>query len=241
MPLLDHFRPPLAPTRNWESFHALWAGAIVQRLNRVTLPEGYFAETQVHVGGRIDVDVASYHLAGSERASESEEGGVAVATWAPPTTTLSMPAVFPDEIEVQVFRSSGGATLVAAVELISPGNKDRPETRRAFAAKCASYLQQGIGLMIVDIVTDRQANLHDELIRLLQQDETFLFPGPSPLYAVAYRPVRRDLGDDRVDLWPVPLALGQPFPTLPLALRGGPTLPLELEITYNDARLHGRL
>jgi hypothetical protein len=241
MPLLDHFHPPLAPSRNWASFHALWAGAIVERLNRVILPDGYFAETQVHVGGRVEVDVASFRFPTNERASEPEQGGVAVATWAPPTSTLSMPAVFPDEFEVQVFQSSGGATLVGAVELISPGNQDRPETRRAFAAKCASYLQQGIGLLIVDIVTDRQANLHDELIRLLQHDEMFLFPGPSTLYAVAYRPVRRSLEEDRVDLWPVPFALGQPLPTLPLALRGGPTLPLELEITYTDARLHGRL
>src|SRR4051794_39524786 len=59
MPLLDHFHPPLTPARNWESFHALWAAALVERLNRVLLPPGYFAETQVHVGNRIEVDVAS--------------------------------------------------------------------------------------------------------------------------------------------------------------------------------------
>ncbi|HMB02466.1 MAG TPA: DUF4058 family protein, partial [Isosphaeraceae bacterium] len=213
MPLLDHFHPPLAPTRNWESFHALWAGAIVERLNRVILPEGYFAETQVHVGGRVEVDVASFHHPETAPESEPEGGNVAVATWAPPKTTLSMPAVFPDEIEVQVFRSSGGATLVGAVELISPGNKDRPEARRAFAAKCASYLQLGIGLVIVDIVTERQANLHDELVQLLQQAETFLFPSPASLSAVAYRPVRRNPADDRIDLWPMPLAIGQHLPT----------------------------
>jgi len=87
-----------------------------------------------------------------------------------------MPALFPDEIEVHVFRRSGGTTLVAAIELISPGNKDRAEARRAFAAKCASYLQQGIGLVIVDIVTERQANLHDELNSLLEHADTFQFP-----------------------------------------------------------------
>jgi uncharacterized protein DUF4058 len=241
MPLLDHFHPPLTPTRNWESFHALWAGAIVERLNRVVLPEGYFAETQVHVGGRVEVDVASFHHPETAPESEPEGGGIAVATWSPPKTTLSMPAVFPDEIEVQVFQSSGGATLVGAVELISPGNKDCPETRRAFAAKCTSYLQLGIGLVIVDIVTERQANLHDELVQLLQQAETYLFPSPASLYAVAYRPVRRNLADDRIDLWPMPLSIGQHLPTMPLALRGGPTLPLELEITYTEARRRSRL
>ncbi|MBV8554585.1 MAG: DUF4058 family protein [Planctomycetaceae bacterium] len=241
MPLLDHFRPPLAPVRSWESFHAHWTVAIAERLNRAVLPEGYFAEVQVHVGGRVEVDVASFEDSEAGPGAPAPEGGVAVEAWAPPRTTLSMPAVFPDEFEVQVFRSSGGATLVGAVELISPGNKDRPEMRRAFAAKCACYLQQGVGLVIVDVVTDRQANLHDALVRLLDQPEPFRFPGSAMLYAVAYRPVRRDPGGDWIDFWPTPLAVGQVLPTMPLALRDGPTVPLELEDSYTEARLRSRL
>ena len=72
--------------------------------------------------------------------------------------------MFPDDIEVQVFATVTGATLVGAIELVSPGNKDRPETRRAFAAKCVSYLTRGIGLIVVDIVTNRLANLHNEVM-----------------------------------------------------------------------------
>ena len=82
--------------------------------------------------------------------------------------------MFPDDIEVQVFATVTGATLVGAIELVSPGNKDRPETRRAFAAKCVSYLTRGIGLIVVDIVTNRLANLHNEVIGLLGQAEPFL-------------------------------------------------------------------
>ena len=59
MPLLDHFHEPLAPLRAWESFHALWAAAIVGRLNQMVLPQRYFAEAQVHVGGKVEVDAAS--------------------------------------------------------------------------------------------------------------------------------------------------------------------------------------
>ena len=36
-----------------------------------------------------------------------------------------MPAIFPDSIEVLVYNSEAGPVLVAAVELISPANKDR--------------------------------------------------------------------------------------------------------------------
>jgi hypothetical protein len=242
MPLLDHFHPPLTPARNRESFHALWSGVLVERLNRVVLPEGYFAETQVHIGGRVEVDVASFEDS-STRPTEATScnGGVAVAPWAPPAVALRMPTIFPDEIEVQVFRDLGGTSLVGAVELVSPGNKDRPEARRSFAAKCAAYLQKGIGLVVVDIVTERRANLHDELVDLLRQPDSFRFPGGGALYTVAYRPTRTAPEDDGIDLWFEALELGRGLPTMPLALRGGPTLPVELETTYTETRLRGRL
>jgi len=57
-----------------------------------------------------------------------------------------------------------GLTLVAVIELVSPSNKDRAEARDAFADKYSAYLQRGIGLVVVDVVTTRQANLHDRLI-----------------------------------------------------------------------------
>src|SRR5262249_45239820 len=155
------------------------------------LPKGYFAEAQVHLGGRVEVDVPTFHREGGDGlAVDGPSGGVALETWAPPVTSRSMPAIFPDEIEVRVLATRTGATLVGAIEFISPGNKDRPEARRAFAAKCASYLQQGIGLVIVDVVTERLANLHDELIRLMQLPDICRFPAQTMLYVVSYRPFR---------------------------------------------------
>jgi hypothetical protein len=239
MPLLDHFRPPLAGPRHWESFHAAWASEVMAILNRRVLPPGYFAETQVHVGSRVEADVPTFE-GRTPAAGNGHTGGVAVETWAPPATSLVLPLVFPDEIEIQVFRSSGGATLVAAVELVSPSNKDRPETRRLFAAKCASYLASGVGLVVVDVVTERTANLHDELVGLLGGPEATRFPG-AELYAVSYRPARSDSGEEQATVWPFPLAVGQALPVVPLALRGGPTLPLDLEETYTETRARSRL
>lgn len=241
MPLLDHFRGDLADRRHWESFHSAWASQIMSRLNQRVLPSEYFAEATVTLSSRIEVDVATFT---EERIqvepNSSSNGGVAVQTWAPPATALLMPAIFPDDIEVQVYSTVGGPTLVGAIELVSPGNKDRPEARRGFAAKCAAYLQRGIGLVILDIVTERQANLHDELVTLLGQPDTFLFPFDSILYAVAYRPGRRE-EKNHIELWPHPLSVGQPLPTLPLALRRGPTFPVELETTYMETRANSRL
>jgi hypothetical protein len=243
MPLPDHFHPPLSATRHGESFHASWATGIMASLNRGVLPPGYFAEAQVHIGGRVEIDVASFEDQGEKSAAEPDEssGGVAVARWAPPAAALVIPAVFPDEIEVQVVSTATGATLVAAIELISPGNKDRPEPRRAFAARCAGYLQMGIGLAIVNIVAGRHSNLHDELMHLLGQPETLRSGEESALDSVAYRPVRRDHAGDLIEIWPVSLNVGQALPIIPLSLRGASIVPLELEASYAEARQRSRL
>ncbi len=242
MPLLDHFHPPLYGRRHWEGFHGWWAAEIAGGLNGL-LPADYFAEFQVTLSSRIEVDVATCTENGDSDAPASHgDHGVALAvqtqTWAPPVAV--MPAVFPDDIEVQVYSSMAGPTLVAALELVSPANKDSDETRRAFAAKCAAYLQRGIGLMIVDIVTSRHANLHDELVSLMGQVDGFRFAAPTHLYVTAYRPVHRQERNE-IDLWRETLAVGRPLPTLPLAVRGLGCVPIDLEATYMEARKRGRI
>jgi hypothetical protein len=209
-------------------------------LNRDLLPEGYYAEEQVHIGSRVEIDIATF-----ERASPGD-GSARTATatlparvWMPPAAALVLPAVFPDSLEVLVFSSEGGPTLVAAIELVSPGNKDRPETRRAFASKCASYLQQGVGLVVVDIVTSRQGNLHNELVELMGLGVEFQMSA-QPLYATAYRPVRHP-DVEQIDVWPSVLHIGQSLPLVPLALDKGVCLPLDLEATYTEACRRRRL
>lgn len=135
-----------------------------------------------------------------------------------------------DVFEVRVYDERRGRRLVAAVELVSPSNKDRPESRQAFVIKCAAYLEQQVSLVIVDVVTDRLANLHAELMELLHQSvETTELP----LYAVAYRNNKEEDGW-RVDLWYEPLTLGAALPTMPLWLASDLAVPLELELTYEE-------
>src|SRR6185437_2301219 len=180
MSLLDHFHPPVSERRSWEGFYGLWAAALVEKLNQDILADEYFADMQVHIGSQVEVDIAT--LAESP---DTAQRGPAIATmpaWAPPATNLIVPIVFPDDIEVQVFSTVTGATLVAAIELVSPSNKDHLETRQAFAAKCVSYLTRGIGLIVVDIVTNRLANLHNEVMGLLGHGERFLITPAATTY-----------------------------------------------------------
>jgi len=240
MPLRDHFHAPLYPARHWESFHSLWAGEIVARLNARLLPPGYFAESQVHLGPWIEIDVAT--MSGPTPATPPTGNGAVATlpapTWAPPEPSLMLPGVSTDEFEVRILDEA--SNLVAAVELVSPGNKDRPEHRLAFCHKCAAYLQRGIGLVVVDVVTNRRACLHDHLIDALALSEDLHFPGgPTPISAVSYRPEQTEAGAV-VAVWAFRLALGQEMPTLPLALRSGPVLALDLEATYSEACVRSR-
>src|SRR5262249_48627097 len=132
MPLKNHFVPPLSVTHPWSGFHGMWATTIAQQLNGGVLPTGFYAIPTVELGGPVEIDVMP-------------EAG------SPPEPAATLPTDFTgiDRIEVQVFYDEGGPQLAAAIELVSPKNKDRPGQRRAFAVKCANYLQQAASVIIV--------------------------------------------------------------------------------------------
>jgi hypothetical protein len=233
MPLLDHFHPPLSKQRHWDSFHGAWAEAIARHLNEEMLPAHFYAEARVKIGSRVEIDVAA-HQEGNGRVDAGERGAVAV--WAPSKPIASGPLDFAglDLFEVNILNDEEGPKIVAAIELVSPANKDRPVHRRAFAVKCCSYLQDGINVMIIDVVTERTGNLHAELLELLKLTVATPAQGADDLYAVVFRPL---LGAEqsRVELWVEALAIGAPLPTLPLWLSPGLALPLSLEAAYRAA------
>ena len=171
MPLLDRFHPPLSSERRWESFHSSWATRLADALTERWLPPNYIAEEHAHLGPSVEIDVGTFERESTTTAAEMN-GGVAIVgpkVWAPPAADGNYAAVFPETFEIRVLCTDTGPKLVAAIELISPGNKDRASERRAFAIKCASYLYQGISVIIVDIVTNRRANLHNEILELMAQ------------------------------------------------------------------------
>jgi hypothetical protein len=88
---------------------------------------------------------------------------------------------------------------------------------------------------VADVVTTRQASLHNELIDLLRLDEGFRQGAEASLAILAYRPTRRG-SEDQGEAWAVPLQLAGPMPVLPLAFRGATTVPLDLERTYMETR-----
>jgi len=245
MPLRDHFRNPLKDYCPWSSVHSMWAGTMVQRLNGDRLSEKFIAQAASHFGAQLEADIAT--LEHSERGSLFEDvnghdGGVATATktevYSPPAAILSATVEFddPDLFEVKIYRGSGGWELVAVIELVSEANKDREDHRRAFAVKCASYLQKGISVVVIDTVTTYSANLHNELCELIDSGQSLRWSPPSGLSVVVYRSNRiATTGGIRLNVWSYPLTLRSPLPTVPLWLAYDLAVPLELELTYEAA------
>jgi hypothetical protein len=210
---------------------------IVLALQR-RLPRRYVAVPGVHSGASIEIDVSTYEQ--DEPGPNSPEagngnGGVATAIWAPPQPTLAVATDLPDQdqYEVRVYDTKRGRRLVAAIEIVSPANKDRSEHRGAFVAKCAALLQQLVSVTIIDLVTTRNFNLYAELLELIGQVDPSLGVDPPPLYTVACRGTKE--GDVSLfQSWVHRLTLGQPLPTLPLWLADNFSVPLELEPCYEE-------
>src|SRR6185436_16310422 len=146
----------------WEGIHSTWASTIATQLNQDQLPAEYFAMPHVTLGDGVQVDVGTFQTG---TPPDSLNGGVVTQIWAPPQPLLSVVVDFVslDVYEVRVMQQMGGPKLRSAIELVSPVNKDRASHRRAFAIKCVGYLQQGVAVIIVDVVTERTANLHAAL------------------------------------------------------------------------------
>ena len=116
----------------------MWPTCIVQHL-RNRLPPGFVAEPRVHLGTLMEIDVGALESEGAPRAMASNEngnGGTATLVWTATLPTVAIdtepPAEF--EYEVCIFDVERERRLVAAIEFVSPANKDRPESQLAFVA-----------------------------------------------------------------------------------------------------------
>jgi hypothetical protein len=221
MTLLDHFRSPLSDRRHWHSFHNAWATYLAEDLNQ-RLPQGYFAESNVQFG--IEIDVAAFEEKTWPIVNENTQD------WqpSPPTQVVPFESAMMEQVEVGIFSSEQSTKLIGAIEIVSPANKDRPSQREVFVTKCQSYLEQGVGLIVIDVVTARKRSLHAQL---MQQITGKTQPIPNDLYAAAYRSIV--LEKPQVEVWFETLELGQLLPTLPLWLKDGDCYPIDLAQTYD--------
>jgi hypothetical protein len=220
--------------RGWDSVHPLWLTYLLEHVQE-RLPEGYKA----FLGGVPSLTVDTGH----------GKPDVSVRQWGEPEPTAeavtSGTGVLEPDLEVSVaFRLDPQRALhidfhgqlVAALELVSPRNKDRADAKETYAHRYLGYLRLGVHLLLVDVLPRPKGfSFSDAITRGLGME---LPPLPPP-FAAAYRvgevvPVGDDLGS-LVGLWRRPLRVGQSLPALPLPLSVHRDIVIDLEETYQRA------
>jgi hypothetical protein len=109
------------------------------------LPDGFVAEPRVHLGSYYEIDVCAFEQEEDRDAILNSAGessaGLATAAHASPSPTLTVDAEFPEQYayEVLVFDLERERRLVAAVEIVRPANKARPESRQRRPAESCGF------------------------------------------------------------------------------------------------------
>jgi hypothetical protein len=219
--------------RGWDSVHPFWLAYLVEWI-QPRLPEGYKA----FLGGVPALTVAT----------TNGKPDVGVRHWEPrpPAEAVATDTVVlePDlEASVSVRLDPQPAVhvdfhgqLIAAIEVVSPRNKDRVGAKETYTNRYLGYLRLGVHLLLVDVLPRPKGfSFADAITSSLGLD----LPPLLPPFAAAYRvgevvPVGADMGS-LVGLWRRSLGVGQPLPPLPLPLSVQHAVLVDLEETYQRA------
>src|SRR5204862_3770273 len=114
-----------------EEVHGLWPGLMAVRLNTL-LPPMFRCGVKIHLGTLVELDAGTFeHPTNGEAAPQQGNGSDTAWAAAEPALLLETDELTPPEYEVRVYDETDGRRLVAAVELVSPRNKDRADAREA--------------------------------------------------------------------------------------------------------------
>lgn len=222
MPLHDWTR---ADGGLFHFFHNAWLIRLADALNGGLLPPGYFAMTDQRTGVYVP-DVVT--LTTSARPAETTGPNTAVVEPRADRKVVShgiRRARVRNRILVRTTRR-----VVAAVEVVSPGNKDGPQSVGEFVGKVSEMVQAGVHTAVVDILPPGPhdlAGVHPLVWAELDDGDPGPPPPPGqPITVVGYR----------AGIPPIAYlsygAVGLPLPEIPLYLEGDAYVNLPLEETY---------
>jgi len=207
-------------------FHQTWTTTLAAALNAGHLPPGYFALADQDASGP-QPDVITLQLAPPPAGNPPP--GLAVEE-APPRArviTRSEAAGYARKANrITVHHPDG--SVVAVIEIVSPGKKDSRHAVRAFVRKAVAFLHHGIHLLVVDLFPPNRRNpqgMH-KLIWDHIRDEPFELPADKPLTLAAYA------AGPEIAAYVEPVAVGDVLPDMPIFLLADRYVPCPLEATY---------
>ncbi len=212
----------------YHDFHQGWTIEIRNALNRGILPPGYIAMADLKVSGS-EPDIAAIKLR-----EPLAPAGVAVAVAPPRAQQVTRATEAEAELTYYtrkanriVIRHRRGP-LVAAIEVVSPGNKNNKNGIRAFVGKMVGYLCNGVNVVVIDPFPpgprDREG-IHQRIWDGFVGLPVDARPPGKPLTVVSY-----DAGE-RV-AYVNPVAVGDTLPDAAVFLAPGWYVNIPLERTY---------
>ncbi|MDA1015120.1 MAG: DUF4058 family protein [Planctomycetota bacterium] len=219
----------------FHAFHTAWIPEIQAALNDGLLPDGYYALAEQHAGNVI-ADVLTLHTSESPQERPlpplPDAGRVAVAE-APPRTRRKHVVELAELRRSLAIRQVSGHRLVALVEIVSPGNKDRVRSVADFTDKVESALTAGVHVLLADLFPPGPhdpAGMHGAIIqRLEDSSDAYDLPAEEPLTLAGYSTGRP------VEIYLEHLAVGGLLVDMPLFLTPDRYISVPLQATYNAA------
>jgi hypothetical protein len=211
-------------------FHQSWSVEISNALNAGRLPDGFFALAEQVIGGPIP-DVVTLQQQDRELQRRPSNGGVAVAE-PPPQASYVV------SVELDLYASKANrivikhrlGTVVAVIEIVSPGNKGARHALRSFVDKAVELIRGGVSLLVVDLFPpgafDPQG-IHNAIWSELGP-ETFEPPANKPLTIASYK------APELITAYVEPVGVGDLLPSLPIFLDARTHVPAPLEATYEE-------
>lgn len=130
-----------------------------------------------------------------------------------------------------VIRRLAGDQIVALIDVVSPGNKERNGTLEKFVDKAVAALDEGYQLLILDLFPPGPFDpngIHGALCDRIA-DHSFDAPKDRPLTLVAYS------AGEHFRAYVEPFAVGDELADMPLFLDPGHYIYVPLEATYMEA------
>ncbi len=218
--------------RGWDGVHLLWLAQLLDWV-QPRLPAGFRAYvgsvpalTLETGNGKPDVTVRGWR---GPTADPIPALGLALA---PDRETVA--AFTPDAL--RALHVDWHGQLIAAIELVSPRNKDRLDSKVRYARRYLGYLRQGVHLMLVDVFAQPAGFSFADAI----SDDLGLGEAPTPPpFAISYRVGAQvpngDAMGTQVAVWCRTMEAGQRLSELPLSLDEDAAVVIDLETTYHEA------
>jgi hypothetical protein len=129
------------------------------------------------------------------------------------------------------IRHASGDTLIAVIEVVSPGNKASQTAVQAFVAKVAEFLELRVHLLIIDVLPPTRRAPQGVYGAIWEEftGREYEPPQGEPLTLTAFESAIE------VRTYVEPLRVGSTLTSMPLYLEPGGYVLVPLERTYNEA------